>query len=159
MIPRRPRPLCAICADRVATTITEWECESGATRTIVACWPCLSPVPDPPEYEPVDLAERRRTSFAPAPTGGGNRSTRDAVVEVIAAAARPLMANEIAAALGCPCPTMTDGANSDRAAWRPYEAVAACLSRAVRRGELCADWTTPPGGGRQGRAYYLPRAA
>ena len=49
MIPRRPRPLCAICADREATTITDWECESGATRTIVACWPCLSPVPDPPE--------------------------------------------------------------------------------------------------------------
>ena len=59
MTPHRPRPLCAICADREATTITEWDCESGATRTVVACAPCLAPVPDPIEaFEPADLAAR-----------------------------------------------------------------------------------------------------
>ena len=30
-MPRRPRPLCAICAERTADTITDWECESGRT--------------------------------------------------------------------------------------------------------------------------------
>ena len=56
----RPRPLCAICAERTADTITDWECESGRTRTIVACWPCLSPVPDPPEeYEPSQRGDPR----------------------------------------------------------------------------------------------------
>lgn len=81
----RPRPLCAICADREATTITDWECESGATRTIVACWPCLSPVPDPPEeYEPVDIGERCSTerisarAFQPR-----NHATRDAVLDAV----------------------------------------------------------------------------
>ena len=82
MIPRRPRPLCAICADREATTITDWECESGATRTIVACWPCLSPVPDPPEeYEPVDLFEPSRIegrAFASC-----DHATRDGLLATI----------------------------------------------------------------------------
>lgn len=63
MTARRPRPLCAICADREATTITDWECASGRTRTIVACWPCLSPVPDPPEaYEPADAIDPLRVA-------------------------------------------------------------------------------------------------
>lgn len=87
MTPRRPRPLCAICADRIATTITDWECESGATRTIVACWPCLSPVPDPPdEYEPDDLAERVRDGISAwnlAPKLGTSTPTRGAIVDIV----------------------------------------------------------------------------
>jgi hypothetical protein len=83
VIPRRPRPLCAICADREATTITDWECESGATRTIVACWPCLSPVPDPPEeYEPADIAARVRDR-ATTPATRGAHTMRDAVLQAV----------------------------------------------------------------------------
>lgn len=85
MTPRRPRPLCAICADRDATTITDWECESGATRTIVACWPCLSPVPDPPEeYEPIDLSERCTSERISARTID-NHDTRRSVVAAVRA--------------------------------------------------------------------------
>ncbi len=85
MTPRRPRPLCAICADRIATTITDWECESGATRTIVACWPCLSPVPDPPEeYEPVDLGERCSSERVSARANQSrDHATRDAVLDAV----------------------------------------------------------------------------
>ena len=83
MTPRRPRPLCAICADREATTITDWECASGATRTIVACWPCLSPVPDPPEeYEPADLAARVRDRDV-APAVVPQHLMRDAVLATV----------------------------------------------------------------------------
>lgn len=98
MMPRRPRPLCAICADREAATITDWECASGATRTIVACWPCLSPVPDPPEeYEPVDLFEPTRIearAFAST-----DHATRDGLLATIERLG-PITFGEVLALLG-----------------------------------------------------------
>ena len=98
MIPRRPRPLCAICADREATTITDWECDSGATRTVVACWPCLSPVPDPPEEEPDDLAERMRPVDVAARTSRTS-GTRAAVLAAVRRIGRST-AREVVAELG-----------------------------------------------------------
>ena len=97
-MPRRPRPLCAICADREATTITDWECDSGATRTVVACWPCLSPVPDPPEDEPDDLAERMRPVDVAARTSRTS-GTRAAVLAAVRRIGRAT-AREVVAELG-----------------------------------------------------------
>lgn len=42
MTPHRPRPLCAICADREATTATDWELR-GVMREVPACEVCLAP--------------------------------------------------------------------------------------------------------------------
>lgn len=97
MIARRPRPLCAICAERTADTITDWECESGRTRTIVACWPCLSPVPDPSEeYEPVDLAERAADAMSPERIAERRRTHARDSREVVTAVLRNLGSPTIA---------------------------------------------------------------
>lgn len=42
------KPLCAICGDRPASTLTDCESWTGAVREVFACWPCLAPVPAPP---------------------------------------------------------------------------------------------------------------
>ncbi len=146
---RRPRPLCAICADREATTITDWECASGAVRPVVACRPCLEPVPDPPEPPPEHVA--------PSPATRRTTATRDAVLAVIAASPTPLKAADIATAVGAPCPSSGND-KSDREAWRPYDAVLACLSRAVKRGHLVAEWINPRAPV-MGRRYAMPKEA
>lgn len=141
MTPRRPRPLCAICADREATTITDWECESGANRTIVACWPCLSPVPDPPEeYEPADLAARvrdRATTLTPVGRGAGH-TMRDAVLQAVRALGAGTTA-EIRAELN-----MATRAEQNHAT--------VILSRLVKAGALTAE-EIEPGNPSVGRIY------
>lgn len=150
MIPRRPRPLCAICADRDATTITDWECESGAVRTIVACWPCLSPVPDPPEeYEPVDLFDDAQVSTrASIPT---DHTTRDALLDALGRLDAPTFA-EILAAMG----VRADVASNARAAVRRK------LSLLVAAGAVTFaphDETNPRAGGRYASTGQPPIAA
>jgi len=144
MTPRRPRPLCAICADREATTITDWECESGATRTIVACWPCLSPVPDPPEeYEPEDLAERVRDGIAAwnlAPKLGATTPTRGAVIDIVRKLGAATNA-QIRAELGFASPSEQNH-------------VSVVLSRLVRTGVLVAT-DLVPGSPTSGRVYQV----
>jgi hypothetical protein len=134
------KPLCAICADREADTITDWECASGRVRTIVACWPCLSPVPDPPEeYEPADIAERIRER-AIAPVVAGRHAMRDAVLQAVKRLGRATTA-EIRVELN-----MHTLAEQDH--------VTAALSRLVRHGALTAVDLVPgePTIGREYRA-------
>lgn len=45
------RASCAICGGRDATTLTEWELEGGASRTVAACATCLAR-PAPPRILP-----------------------------------------------------------------------------------------------------------
>lgn len=127
MIPRRPRPYCAICQDRIATTITDWECESGATRTIVACFPCLSPVPDPPEeFEPTDLAERVSTRPAVQIGDRRDRTLQEAIMAEVRRRGTAT-SKELQEVFG-----MTS--DTDRCA------LTKSLSRIVGRGFLAAAW-------------------
>ena len=141
---RRPRPLCAICADREATTITDWECESGATRTIVACWPCLSPVPDPPEeFEPDDLGERVRDGISAwnlAPKLGTSTPTRGAIVDIVRKLGTATNA-QIRAELRF-------------TSLREQNHVSVVLSRLVRAGILVATELVP-GAPTSGRVYRI----
>lgn len=148
MTPRRPRPLCAICADREATTITDWECESGATRTIVACWPCLSPVPDPPEeYEPVDLADRVAPDRISA-RRCNDHGTREAVLAAVARLGEATTADIVA----------TLKIVGDKA----RDTVGKTISRLYRAG-LLVGRDLYPGSPNAGRVYAVakeqPRAA
>lgn len=150
MIARRPRPLCAICADREATTITDWECDSGAVRTVLACWPCLSPVPGPlEEYEPVDLFDDTQVSArACDPT---DHTTRDALLDVIGKLGAPTFA-EVLAEMG----VRADVASNARAAVRRK------LSMLVQVGAVSFaphDPANPRAGGRYTATGRPPIAA
>ena len=81
MTPHRPRPLCAICADREATTATDWELR-GVMREVPACEVCLAPVPDPIEV-PDDLAECMRPADVARRTSNTNGDTRAAVIAAV----------------------------------------------------------------------------
>jgi hypothetical protein len=142
--PRRPRPLCAICADREATTITDWECASGATRTIVACWPCLSPVPDPPEeYEPADLAARVRDRDV-APGIAQQHLMRDAVLATVRELGRAT--------------TTEIRAHLDYKTRAEQNHVTKVLSRLVKAGALIAE-ELYPGSPTAGRVYVATGAS
>ena len=146
MIRCRPRPLCAICAERTADTITDWECESGRTRTIVACWPCLSPVPDPPEeYEPVDLFEPARVAARKDPT---DHATRDRILAALAKIGRGTFADLIAALGLSSGTTGRDGVGGT---------VRRKLSILEDQGAVAGEYLDPSNP-RRGRVYWLTGA-
>ncbi len=95
MTPHRPRPLCAICADREATTITDWE-SRGVVRMVPACGKCASTAVAAPRerFEPV--AHRApRTDLLPS----WNHDTRNAIVSALRRMG-PSTSRQLAAELG-----------------------------------------------------------
>ncbi len=126
MTPHRPRPLCAICADREATTATDWELR-GVMREVPACDVCLAPVPDPIEaFEPVGLAACVSTRPALAKRGCKDSTLRDAIMAAVRQRGT-VTSKELQAEFA-----MLDDA--DRCV------LAKSLSRMVDRGQLVAAW-------------------
>ena len=138
MTPHRPRPLCAICADREATTATDWELR-GVMREIPACEVCLAPVPDPVEaFEPVGLAACVSTRPALAKRGCKDSTLRDAIMAAVRQRGT-VTSKELQAEFA-----MVDDA--DRCV------LAKSLSRMVDRGQLVAAWVDDADHG-QGRRF------
>ena len=138
MTPRRPRPLCAICADREATTATDWELR-GVMREVPACEVCLAPVPDPVEaFEPVGLAACVSTRPALAKRGCKDSTLRDAIMAAVRQRGT-VTSKELQAEFA-----MLDDA--DRCV------LAKSLSRMVDRGQLVAAWVDDADHG-QGRRF------
>lgn len=139
MIPPRPRPLCAICADREATTATDWE-SRGIVREVPACRPCLSPVPDPPEMSD-DLTDLVATRPAMAKRGCRDTTLRDAIMTTVRQRGT-VTSKELQA-------EFTMVSDADRCA------LAKSLSRMVDRGQLVAAWVDESDH-RQGRSFAIP---
>lgn len=141
MTPHRPRPLCAICADREATTATDWDVR-GVVREVPACEVCLAPVPDPIEaFEPVGLAACVSTRPALAKRGCKDSTLRDAIMAAVRQRGT-VTSKELQAEFA-----MVDDA--DRCV------LAKSLSRMVDRGQLVAAWVDDADHG-QGRSFAIP---
>lgn len=130
-----PMPLCAICGDRTATCMTDWD-----DRMVHACAPCVQAVEvpdDEPTFEPVEgVYGQRRTGRH----GTGPRRAK--VVQVVRRLGAPTQA-EIAAAFG------VHGSKGSK----EYATLTQTVSRLVRAGALI------PEGNRCGARTYRVAAA
>lgn len=113
------KPLCAICGDRSASTLTDCESWTGAVREVPACWICVAPVPEPPpvieEGDELSLSAR-----AHCPT---DHTTRDALLGKIRSCGGEATTSELLAMLGFG--THSKGADAIRASLRRM--VRSCL--------------------------------
>lgn len=131
--------LCASCVSRPADTIAELEGFTGVVRARPACWPCLSPVPEPAYYEPISLADQ----FAPSLSRRGTTATSDTVLAIIRSLG------------GCGSAEIRDRLRVTDSHSREADAIGATLYRLTKRGALVA--TVDPT--RRGRIYSLAGAA
>ena len=144
---------CSICGLAEADTIAALEGFTGVVRARPVCWPCCSPVPDPPEeYEPVDLDQRRASKVRGELMKLGSRSGATLAVYEAVRRLGEATTEQIAELLGIAVPRV----GTTREERRPYDALGSCLRRAVARGELTGEWRMP-GAPTAGRIYRYPR--